>query len=56
MDKQSGHLSALLENDLGIGSEYRHVAKRVTSGEAVETPGALLKWYAVYREDQRIPG
>ena len=49
------HLSSILENDSGIGPEYRHISKRVTPGETIETPGAVLKWYAVHPEDQPVP-
>jgi hypothetical protein len=51
MIKQSGRLASILEGDLGIGLEYRHVPKRVTPGEILEPAGAVLKWYAVHPED-----
>jgi hypothetical protein len=49
------NLSVILENDLGIARDYRHVAKRVTSGETIETSGVALKWYAVHPEDRPVP-
>jgi len=55
MNKQSGQLASILEGDLGIGPEYRHVPKRVTPGEMIEPSGTVLKWYALYREDQPVP-
>jgi hypothetical protein len=55
MNKQSGQLASILECDLGIGPEYRHVSKRVTPGEMIEPAGAVLKWYAVHPEDQPVP-
>ena len=55
MNKQSGHLSSILENDLGIDPEYLHASKRVTPGEMLETSGAVLKWYAVHPEDRPVP-
>jgi hypothetical protein len=55
MTKRPGNLSGILKGDLGIDSEYRHAPKRVTSGEALEPPGAVLKWYAIYADDRSVP-
>ncbi|PYJ10892.1 MAG: hypothetical protein DMF06_04900 [Verrucomicrobia bacterium] len=55
MSKHPENLSRILERDLGVSPEYRHGPKRVTFGEILETSGSVLKWYAVYREDQPVP-
>ena len=55
MNEQANRLAAVLNNDLGVGDNYRHIAKRVTPGETLETSGAVLKWYAVYPEDHPVP-
>jgi hypothetical protein len=55
MTKQPEHLSTILESDLGIAPEYRHISKRVTPGEMIEPAGAVLKWYAVHPEDRPVP-
>lgn len=55
MTTPSGHLLSILEGDLGIDSEYRHAPKLVTPGEMLETPGSVLKWYAVHSVDQPVP-
>ena len=55
MSPPSEHLLHILEGDLGIDSEYKHGTKRVTPGEAIEPPGAVLKWYAVHSEDRQVP-
>jgi hypothetical protein len=52
---RSENLSRILERDLGVGPEYRHVPKRVTYDEMLETSGGVLKWYAVYPEDRPVP-
>jgi hypothetical protein len=48
-------LAALLETDSGVAPSYAHAPKQVTPGEAIELPGALLKWYAVYPPELPIP-
>lgn len=48
-------LATILKADSGIGVEYRHFSKRATPGEMIEPPGAVLKWYAVYPDDQPVP-
>ena len=55
MTPSTPHLARLLETDLGVDAGYRHAPKRVTPGEPLETPGALLKWYAVHPEDRPVP-
>src|SRR5450759_5548586 len=55
MTKPSGHLSSILEDDLGIDPEYRHAPKRVAPGKILETAGAVLKWYGVHPEDRPVP-
>jgi hypothetical protein len=48
-------LARILKDDLGVGAGYRHIPKRVTPGETIETSGALLKWYAVHLDDGPVP-
>lgn len=48
-------VSELLKNDPGVKETYRHVLKRVTPGESIETNGAVLKWYALHPEDRPVP-
>lgn len=55
MNESSGNLSSILQGNLGVDPEYRHIPKRVTPGEMIETSGAVLKWYAVYPEDRPVP-
>lgn len=55
MTKHSGELASILERDLGIGAEYRHVPKRVSPGEMIEPAGAVLKWYVLHPEDGPVP-
>jgi hypothetical protein len=49
------HLARILETDPGVDAGYRHVPKRVTPGEPVETADAVLKWYGVHPDDRPIP-
>lgn len=49
------HLARILETDPGVDAGYRHGPKRVTPGEPLETAHALLKWYALHRDDQPVP-
>ena len=46
---------SILEEDLGVDPEYRHVPKRAVPGEVLKLPGAVLKWYAVNAEDRPVP-
>lgn len=39
----------------GVAAEYRHIAKRATSGEALALSNSLLKWYDVAPEDRPVP-
>jgi hypothetical protein len=55
MNKQSAQLATILECDLGISPEYRHVPKRVTPGEMIEPAGVVMKWYALHLEDAPVP-
>jgi hypothetical protein len=55
MGQQQEHLSRILEGDLGVTPEYRHIPKRVTPGEWIEPPGAVLKWYAVRPDGGPVP-
>jgi len=44
-----------LELDAGIDAGYQHGTKRVTPGEPLALPEALLKWYGLHRDDDPIP-
>jgi hypothetical protein len=48
-------LAHILETDSGVDAGYRHAPKRVTPGEPLEPPGAVLKWYGLYPDDRPIP-
>ena len=48
-------MDAILRNDLGVGQNYEHTPKRVTSGQSIETNGAVLKWYKLAPEDRQVP-
>ncbi len=52
---QNGNLTAILKQDFGIAPQYRHAPKQVTPGDPVETASAVLKWYALYSENQTVP-
>ncbi len=49
------NIANLLKTDSGVAGDYRHIAKRVTSGETLRTTGSVLKWYDVSPEDQPVP-
>ena len=44
-----------IPNDTGIDPNYRHAPKRVVPGEALETRGAIFKWYALEAPDLPVP-
>lgn len=48
-------LTKILNDDLGVSPGYQHVSKCVTPGEAIEPPGAVLKWYAVFQDNRPVP-
>ena len=48
-------MDAILRNDLGVGQNYEHTPKRVTSGQSIETNGAVLKWYKLAPQDRQVP-
>ena len=48
-------LTKILREDSGVKSEYRHAPKHATPSDAIETSGAVLKWYAVHPEAQPVP-
>jgi hypothetical protein len=52
---QMTHLARILETDSGIDAGYRHAPKRVTPGEPLELPGAMLKWYGLHPEGRPVP-
>jgi hypothetical protein len=49
-------IAAILKNDLGVQESYEHAPKRVTPGDAIETNGAVLKWYQLAPEGRQVPG
>jgi hypothetical protein len=55
MTSSATHLARVLATDSGIDSQYRHAPKRVTPGEPLVLPGALLKWYGLHPDDRPIP-
>lgn len=55
MLQETTHLAQILEADLGVDPDYRHVPKRVTPGASLEIPGVVLKWYDVHPEDRPVP-
>lgn len=55
MPPTTPHLAYLLATDSGVDAGYRHGPKRVTPGEPIETPKALLKWYALHAGDKLVP-
>lgn len=55
MDLQTTHFAHILETGSGVDPEYRHAPKRVTPGEPLATPGAVLKWYGVHPQDRPVP-
>jgi hypothetical protein len=48
-------LADILRNDLGVRADYRHFPKWTTAGEAVETKGAIFKWYALATKTEPVP-
>jgi hypothetical protein len=55
MTSPTTHLARLLATNSGVDTEYRHAPKRVTPGDPLVLPGALLKWYALHPDDRLIP-
>jgi hypothetical protein len=55
MTLQTTHLAHILETDSGIDAGYRHAPKRVTPGEPLEPPEAVLKWYGLHPDDRPVP-
>lgn len=51
----TSQLIHIVETDSGIRTDYQHRAKLVATGKPIEPPGAVLKWYDVYREAAPIP-
>ena len=51
----STQLGIVLATDSGVDPEYRHAPKRVTPGEPLEPPGAVLKWYGLHPDDRPVP-
>ena len=55
MATATSSLAQILATDSGVDPGYRHVAKHVTSGEPIETEGAVLKGYGLHPADRPIP-
>lgn len=55
MTRETAHLSGILDHDLGIDRNYKHVPKRVTPGAPLERMGLALKWYAIHPQDRQVP-
>ncbi|HZF09939.1 MAG TPA: hypothetical protein VFE33_14205 [Thermoanaerobaculia bacterium] len=55
MPLQTTPLAHILETDSGVDPKYRHTSKRVTPGEPLELPGAVLKWYDLHPDDGPVP-
>jgi hypothetical protein len=49
------NLAHVLATSPGVDAEYHHVPKRVTPGEPLEVPGAMLKWYGLHPDDRPVP-
>ena|ERR1700681_133449 len=56
MTSEKTHLAEILATDPGVDAGYRHGPKRVTPGEPLEIPGAVLKWYGLHAGDRPVPG
>jgi len=54
-DRPSTRLANILANDLGVKESYRHAPKWVTSGNPIETSGAILKWYLLAPKEEPVP-
>ena len=52
---QTTHLADVLATNAGIDAGYRHAPKLVATGEPIELPGTLLKWYGVHYAESPIP-
>jgi hypothetical protein len=48
-------IDRVLRAGVGVAPSYRHVPKHVSTGEPVELPGAILKWYEVHTADRIVP-
>lgn len=48
-------LARMLASGSGVEPAYRHGPKCATPGEPLETRSALLKWYALHRDDAPVP-
>jgi hypothetical protein len=55
MTQQTTQLASIVRKDQGVAPDYRHAPKQVTTGEALEAPGLVLKWYAVTANDLPVP-
>jgi hypothetical protein len=55
MTSETTHLTRILETNLGVEAGYRHYPKRVTPGDPLDLPGAILKWYELHPDDRPIP-
>jgi hypothetical protein len=48
-------LARIVKNDLGVQEAYQHAPKWITPGQPIETPDAVLKWYALAPRDEPVP-
>jgi hypothetical protein len=48
-------IDRVLGAGIGVAASYRHVPKHVTSGDPLELPGAILKWYELHPADRPVP-
>jgi hypothetical protein len=55
MTSPATSLARLIETDLGVDATYRHVNKRVVTGEPLPLAGLMLKWYEVHPIDLPVP-
>ena len=39
----------------GVDPQYRHGPKQATAGEPLDLEGVSLKWYEVFRAEQKVP-
>ncbi|MGH7459507.1 MAG: hypothetical protein ACREMA_00585 [Longimicrobiales bacterium] len=53
--RQPSRLAQIVSEDSGVAAVYRHYDKQSTPGDAVETDGAVLKWYDLHAPDSAVP-
>jgi hypothetical protein len=55
MSNAKAHLLSILQGDPGVDAGYRHSGKKYESGEPLELPGSILKWYELHALDMPVP-